>query len=246
MILIVLSALVTAINDIEFSSAGYVWSGLNVVANVAYLASLRIYLRDPDISPLDKTFHSSSLSIIPILPMAFIQGEVPGVIQALFSQTFNFKMAYFLSGFLTTGVCASAFWTITVSNGSTLSFVGGLNKIPIILLSLVMFDMDISAAGWVGVSLGVFAGIVFIRAKAVSRLSTVLSEGKSIYSMDLETESEDDDDPFDDSDHSMRRVASTSSVRSMRKIAPTSRLGDDFDLPVVRSNSQTRISSLVR
>lgn len=164
--LIVLSAFVTAINDLEYSAIGYIWAALNVVSNVAYLASLRIYLRDPAITPLSKTFHSNLLSIIPILPMSFAFSEIPAVITALNASSFWFKLAYLLSGLLTTAVCASAFWTISVTNGSTLSFIGGLNKLPIILLSLFIFDMRVSYAGWVGVILGVVAGFIFVRSKA--------------------------------------------------------------------------------
>lgn len=166
MLLIVLSAFVTAINDLEYSPIGYFWAFLNVISNVAYLASLRIYLQDPSISSLDKTFHSNLLSIIPIIPMSLMSGEFPGVISALSARSLMFKITFVSSGFLTTAVCASAFWTISVTNGSTLSFIGGFNKVPIILLSLFLFDMRISTEGWIGVTLGVVAGILFVSAKS--------------------------------------------------------------------------------
>lgn len=166
MLLIMLSAFVTAINDLEYSPIGYLWALLNVVSNVAYLASLRVYLRDPTVSALDKTFHSNLLSLIPILPMSLISGEFPTVINAFAARSVWFKLSFAFSGLLTTAVCASAFWTISVTDGSTLSFIGGFNKVPIILLSLFLFDMRISLEGWVGVTLGVVAGILFITAKS--------------------------------------------------------------------------------
>lgn len=179
MLLIVLSAFVTAINDLEYSTIGYAWAALNVFSNVAYLASLRIYLRDPDVSALDKTFHSNLLSIIPIIPMAVLSGEVPSVFKSLLNRSPVFQMSYILSGVLTTAVCASAFWTISVTNGSTLSFIGGFNKVPIILFSLFLFDMSISPSGWVGVTLGVLAGIVFVQAKSLqSRDASALPKDK--------------------------------------------------------------------
>ena len=197
MTLIAISAFVTAINDLEYSPIGYAWAALNVISNVAYLASLRVYLRDPDISALDKTFHSNLLSLIPIVPMAFISGEVPQVLNALIARSVWFQAVYVLSGVLTTAVCASAFWTISVTNGSTLSFIGGFNKVPIILLSLFLFDMQISSAGWVGVTLGVFAGIVFVRAKSMSRsdkgdfqLKSKLLEAEDEAILDLYGEAE--------------------------------------------------------
>lgn len=178
MLLIMLSAFVTAINDLEYSIVGYAWAALNVLANVAYLASLRIFLSDTQLSPLDKTFHSNLLSIIPILPISLLSGEAPGVISALRQRSPAFQFAYIGSGFLTTAVCASAFWTISLTNGSTLSFIGGFNKVPIILLSLFLFDMRISTAGWIGVTLGVVAGFVFVRAKNFSKFVMLEKEAK--------------------------------------------------------------------
>lgn len=169
MLLIMLSAFVTAIHDLEYSPIGYFWALLNVFSNVAYLASLRIFLQDPNVSSLDKTFHSNLLSIIPIIPLALVSNEFPTVFNAFAARSLWFKFAFLLSGFLTTAVCASAFWTISVSNASTLSFIGGFNKVPIILLSLFLFDMRISLEGWIGVSLGVVAGILFVFAKSSQR-----------------------------------------------------------------------------
>lgn len=184
MLLIVMSAFVTAINDLEYSAIGYAWAAMNVLANVAYLASLRIFLRDPEVSALDKTFHSNLLSIIPILPMSALSGELPKVFVALSTQSTWFITAYFLSGFLTTAVCASAFWTIALTNGSTLSFIGGLNKVPIILFSLFLFDMHISISGWVGVTLGVIAGIVFIKAKSFNAIPVM--DDQDLYKVKLD------------------------------------------------------------
>lgn len=210
MLLIVLSAFVTAINDLEYSTVGYVWAALNVLANVAYLASLRIFLSDTQLSPLDKTFHSNLLSIIPILPISLLFGEVPNVVTALRQRSPAFQLAYIGSGFLTTGVCASAFWTISLTNGSTLSFIGGFNKVPIILLSLFLFDMRISIAGWIGVTLGVVAGIVFMKAKSFSKSVILEKDAKQYVDRHL---------MFEVADHNKLQSSSFSSEPSPRWVS---------------------------
>jgi GDP-mannose transporter len=179
MALITLSAFVTAINDLEYSVVGYLWAAANVFANVAYLASLRIYLRSPHISALDKTFHSNLLSLIPICTMVYLSDETQHVTRDFQTTSFLFKAIFVLSGFITTAVCATAFWTISLTNGSTLSFIGGLNKIPMILISLLMFDTEMTLAGWFGVALGVLAGMVFMRAKQVTAMSYRLAPSSS-------------------------------------------------------------------
>jgi GDP-mannose transporter len=168
MLLIALSALVTAANDLEYSLVGYCWGAVNVVSNVAYLAALRIYLNAPNVSALEKTFHSNLLSLIPMVALAVASQETTHVLGDFMMTSSLFWVAVVASGLLTTAVCATAFWTISVTNGSTLSFVGGLNKVPTILISLLLFETQMSTAGWLGVSLGIFAGLVFLRAKTVS------------------------------------------------------------------------------
>lgn len=166
MVLIALSALVTARFDLQFSPVGYAWAAGNLAANVAYLVSLRVCLNNSPASSLDKTFHSNLLSLILIVPLSLLSKEFPAVLDALSLRSPAFKVAYGLSGALTTAVCASAFWTIQLTSGSTMSFIGGMNKIPIILISLIVFDDKVSVPAWIGVGLGVFAGIIFVRAKA--------------------------------------------------------------------------------
>lgn len=168
MLLIALSALVTGINDLEYSFVGYCWAVVNVATNVTYLASLRIYLHRANVSALDKTFHSNLLSLIPMVGLAFYTGESKHVMDDILRTSAGFRVVFVISGLLTTAVCATAFWTISVTNGATLSFIGGLNKVPMILISLLIFETRMNVAGWVGVILGIFAGIVFMRAKASS------------------------------------------------------------------------------
>lgn len=168
MLLVALSALVTARFDISFSAVGYAWAAANLAANVAYLVSLRVCLANSNASSLDKTFHSNLLSLVLIVPLCIASNEFPDVLIALHARSLAFKLCYVLSGALTTAVCASAFWTIQLTSGSTMSFIGGMNKIPIILFSLLIFDDNVSPLGWVGVGLGVVAGFVFVRAKAAA------------------------------------------------------------------------------
>ncbi len=164
--LVAISAAVTAKFDIEYSALGYAWAAANLAANVAYLVSLRVCLAKSKASSLEKTFHSNLLSLLLIIPLSFAMGETKSVFVALKARSIGFKICYVLSGAVTTAVCASAFWTIQVTSGSTMSFIGGMNKIPIVIISLIVFDDNVSFMGWVGVALGIVAGIVFVRAKA--------------------------------------------------------------------------------
>lgn len=78
---------------------------------------------------------------------------------------------------------------------------------PIILLSLFLFDMRISIAGWIGVTLGVIAGIVFVRAKSFSKFVFLEKDAKQYMDRHL---------MFEVADHSHLQSSSLSSEPSRR------------------------------
>lgn len=171
MLLVAASTVVTAAGDLAFSATGYGWAAANVAANVGYLASLRHFVRGGGgHTPLEMTLHSNLLALAPILPLSWASGELPSAAPSSLAATSGwFLAAYVASGMLTTAICASGFWCLRETNGSTYSFLGGLNKIPIVVLGSLLFDAPVSARGWVGVALSIVAGVLFVRSKAVVR-----------------------------------------------------------------------------
>ncbi|KAA8499817.1 GDP-mannose transporter [Porphyridium purpureum] len=169
MLLVVLSTIVTFAYDIEFSPWGYIWALLNVSANVAYLVSLRVCLSD-DFSSFEKAFHSNLLSLVAIVPLSFISGELPGAFSALANETASYKLGFFFSGAMTLALVTSSFWVLSSSNGATLSFLGGLNKIPVVFLGYFLFGAHVSMQGWIGIGLGILAGIFFIQKKTLHKI----------------------------------------------------------------------------
>jgi drug/metabolite transporter (DMT)-like permease len=177
--LILLSNAVTVTNDIEFSPAGYMWATANAIANIAYVVSLR-YCLSNTYSSGEKTLHMNLLLTAIMFPVALVMGELGGFFHEFSETSVRFRILFTMSCFLAAGIGASVFWVIQATSGSTLSFVGGANKVLVITLGAVLFNAKISVAGWIGVLLGVLASISFTVAKA--RASTVKSSSKNTTS----------------------------------------------------------------
>lgn len=167
MAFIAFSALLTAVNDLKYSLVAYAWALGKVVANVAYLASLVFNSIRPRSRRLTRLFIPILLSLILMVAFASV-AESSHVVRDFATTSALFRCVFSFSGLLTTAVCTSAFWTLSVTKGSMLSFVGGLNKVPMILIALLMFEIQMNVSGWAGVGLGVIVGLVFIQAKAIS------------------------------------------------------------------------------
>lgn len=170
MALILSGNFVTVANDIEFHAVGYMWAGLNVLMNIAYVVSLR-YCLSNQFSSGEKTLHSNILACTFIFPMAFLSGEYPGFFIEFAKTTIRFRMLFLVSCLLAAGIGASVFWVIRTSSGSTLSFVGAANKVFVVVLGTILFDAKISPQGWIGVGMGTLAGVCFAIAKARARRS---------------------------------------------------------------------------
>lgn len=163
--LILLSNMVTVANDIEFNLWGYIWATLNAVFNILYVVFLRHFVTNK-FSSGDKTLHNNILLCAFMIPTAFIQGEVPGFMREFAETSVRFRALFLLSCLLAVGIGASVFWVLMSTSGSTLSFVGGANKVAVVVLGAILFEVRISPAGWVGVALGVLASICFSVSKA--------------------------------------------------------------------------------
>jgi len=60
----------------------------------------------------------------------------------------------------------SSFWCMQVASGSTYAFVGAFNKIPTAVLGHFLFTSALTRIGWMGVLLGLVAGVGYARARA--------------------------------------------------------------------------------
>jgi drug/metabolite transporter (DMT)-like permease len=155
---------VTVRNDIEFNAAGYVWALGNTVTNILYIVSLR-YCVSAEHKNGEKALHLNVLLSLMIPPLALASGELPAFFHDFARTTRTFQLVFVLSCVLAAGIGASVFWVISATSGSTLSFVGAANKVVVIILGAVLFEVHISPAGWGGIALGVLGSIAFTASK---------------------------------------------------------------------------------
>eukprot|EP00190_Bangiopsis_sp_CCMP1999_P005578 CAMPEP_0198737096 /NCGR_PEP_ID=MMETSP1475-20131203/67693_1 /TAXON_ID= ORGANISM="Unidentified sp., Strain CCMP1999" /NCGR_SAMPLE_ID=MMETSP1475 /ASSEMBLY_ACC=CAM_ASM_001111 /LENGTH=351 /DNA_ID=CAMNT_0044500953 /DNA_START=326 /DNA_END=1381 /DNA_ORIENTATION=+ len=168
MLLVVASNYVTASSDQEFSARGYAWAGVNVASNVAYLLSLRKCLTE-NYGMVLVAMHSTLISLVIMVPISVTAGDFPAMLYSLVSMSLSYKIFFLGSGILATGITLSTFWCLAETNGGTLSFLGAMNKIPIVLLGAYLFNTKISVLGWVGIFISILAGYLFARMKMTKK-----------------------------------------------------------------------------
>jgi GDP-mannose transporter len=58
-------------------------------------------------------------------------------------------------------------WFMSTTTATTFSLVGSLNKIPIAVLGMLLFNAPMNMNNILSVSVGLLAGVIFVRAKAL-------------------------------------------------------------------------------
>lgn len=168
MLLIVAANAVTALNDLDYHLTGYVWALVNVLVNVLYVLSLRACLSDA-FTPLQKTLHANLVAATLLLPLAMANRQLLPFVQQFPNTSLWFRHVFALSSVLAAAIGISIFWLVSVTSGSTLSFLGACNKFSVVLLGAVLFNTNISPLGWGSVIAGVIAGVLFAISKAYQR-----------------------------------------------------------------------------
>jgi len=164
MALLILGALIAAVNDLSFTTAGYVWMMTNVCANVAHLIVLRKLKLNRDLSNMQILHYSALWSLVWLIPVGLYE-DIWGAWGHLFKMPLTFRLVVASTGINSVLMFLATVWCLERVSGSTYSMVGALNKIPIAIIGFVFFNSPTTRWGVVGVSIGLLGGIVFTLAK---------------------------------------------------------------------------------
>ena len=152
---------IAAIGDRSFDMVSLKWLLLNITFTVLHVAALRALTGATRASSASKTFHNQLLALFVFLLAAWTQGELPHFAGRLGAQSRAFHIGFVLSIVLGLLINYSSFWCLSVTSGTTYSFVGASNKIPTALLGHVLFDSQLTNLGWAGIALGLIAGLCY-------------------------------------------------------------------------------------
>eukprot|EP00277_Geminigera_cryophila_P015214 CAMPEP_0179447976 /NCGR_PEP_ID=MMETSP0799-20121207/31769_1 /TAXON_ID=46947 /ORGANISM="Geminigera cryophila, Strain CCMP2564" /LENGTH=483 /DNA_ID=CAMNT_0021239251 /DNA_START=217 /DNA_END=1669 /DNA_ORIENTATION=- len=164
MALLIVGAMIAAVNDLAFTVEGYLWMLTNVVSNVAHLIVLRKLKLNRDLSNMQILHYSALWSLIWLIPVGLYE-DIWGSWLHLFKMPLTFKLVLASTGINSVLMFLATVWCLERVSGSTYSMVGALNKIPIAIIGFAFFNSPTTKMGLLGVSIGLLGGIVFTLAK---------------------------------------------------------------------------------
>lgn len=175
MFVMIISAVSGGITDLSFDAVGYTWQIINCVLTASYSLTLRWVMDEAKKSTKSGSLNEVSMVLLNnllSLPFAIIMillvGEWDYVIHADVVKLPMFWVVATASGLLGLSISFTSMWFLHQTGPTTYSLVGSLNKIPISVAGILVFKVPLSVSNLFSILFGLFAGVLFARAKMSS------------------------------------------------------------------------------
>ena len=167
-LIMVLGAVMSAFNDIEFDSYGYFWMVANCICTASYSLYMRYATTNVILSKWGMVFYNNLLSILLLLPLSLFLGEFVALSDPEIMTPW-FIFCNTLAGFLGFYLNFAVVWAISATSATTYAIVGSLNKIPLAIFGAMMFGTVITQEGMIFIAMGILGGLLYAYSKLVEK-----------------------------------------------------------------------------
>ncbi|XP_039014127.1 GDP-mannose transporter GONST2-like isoform X2 [Hibiscus syriacus] len=168
----IISAVSGGITDLSFDATGYTWQILNCILTAGYSLTLRLVMdkakqatKSGSLNKVSMVFLNNFLSLPFAIFLIFVLNEWEYVMNTNVIRLPMFWVFATASGLLGLAISFTSMWFLHQTGPTTYSLVGSLNKVPISIAGLALFKVPVSIPNLFSILFGLFAGIVFARAK---------------------------------------------------------------------------------
>lgn len=157
-----LGSYIGSIGDKHVTAWGLFWTFANVFFTVAYVLYMKILLGNvsKEIGRYGPVFYNNLLSLPFLFIPAFADIE-PFFEDAKMHAGPKAMLCLVAMMFIGAVMTFATFWCMRVTSPTTYSVTGALNKIPLALLGIVVFNHFPSPVGWVGIAVALSGGFLY-------------------------------------------------------------------------------------
>eukprot|EP00249_Psilotum_nudum_P013022 c24109_g1_i1 orf=563-1762(-) len=170
--LMVLSAVCGGITDLSFHRLGYSWQIMNCFLTAAYSLALRKVMdlakqatKSGTLNEFSMVLLNNSLSLPLGFALMLIFNEAEFLYNSPAIRLPMFWAVSTMSGLLGLAISFTSMWFLHQTGPTTYSLVGSLNKIPLSIAGILIFKVPTSVSNLLSIFFGLFAGVLFARAK---------------------------------------------------------------------------------
>ncbi|KAK4419642.1 GDP-mannose transporter GONST1 [Sesamum alatum] len=170
--LMIISAISGGFTDLSFHAIGYTWQFINCFLTASYSLTLRRVMdiakqvtKSGDLNEFSMVMLNNTLSLPLGILLIFVFNEVDYLSQTPLLGSPAFWLVITFSGFLGLAISFTSMWFLHQTGATTYSLVGSLNKIPLSVAGIVLFNVPTSLENSASIFFGLLAGVLFARAK---------------------------------------------------------------------------------
>ncbi|KAL8527380.1 hypothetical protein ACS0TY_005299 [Phlomoides rotata] len=170
--LMIISAISGGITDLSFNAVGYTWQFINCCLTASYSLTLRRVMdtakqvtKSGDLNEFSMVKLNNTLSLPLGLLLVLVFNEADYLSQTPLLRLPSFWVVVTFSGFLGLGISFTSMWFLHQTGATTYSLVGSLNKIPLSIAGLFLFNVPTTLENSATIFFGLLAGVLFARAK---------------------------------------------------------------------------------
>lgn len=174
--LMIISAISGGITDLSFHAIGYTWQIINCFLTASYSLTLRklmdtakLATTSGNLNEFSMVLLNNTLSLPLGLVLMFVFGEVDYLSRTPLLWMPTFWLVMTISGFLGLAISFTSMWFLHQTGATTYSLVGSLNKIPLSVAGILLFNVPTSLENSASIFFGLAAGVFFARAKMRER-----------------------------------------------------------------------------
>eukprot|EP00124_Ichthyophonus_hoferi_P003800 Ihof_evm3s356 gene=Ihof_evmTU3s356 len=150
--MMVLGSTLAGWTDLEFNFTGYAWMVSNCVSAGGYALYVSRARSKTGLDQWGMSYYNNLLTI----PMTFVPmvlfGELGALPQYEHLHDKGFQLAIFVTGAIGTALSLASFWCQKETSPTTYSMIGALNKIPMTILSYLIFSAPINASNGLSIA----------------------------------------------------------------------------------------------
>ncbi|RKP14847.1 GDP-mannose transporter [Piptocephalis cylindrospora] len=179
-ILMVSSSIVGGWNDLSFSLVGYAWMAINCISSASFVLRMRGVMKSMGFKDFDTVYYNNILTTPVFLILSLVVEDWSSLIsyyslEENAEEYYSFVQALLLSGVASFAISYTSSWCLRVTNSTTYSMVGALNKLPVSIIAMVYFSDPVTLGGIIAISIGFSSGLVYTYAKTLQQREALTS-----------------------------------------------------------------------
>ncbi|KAI9298806.1 UDP-galactose transporter [Neoconidiobolus thromboides FSU 785] len=168
--LMVLSSIVGGWAELEFNAEGYFWMFLNCISSAVFVLFMRKVIKTVNFKDFDTVYFNNLLTLPLFLIFSLLTENWPGLYAFYFDEAnsellYSLLKALVVSGLSAFAISYTSAWCIRVTNSTTYSMTGALNKLPIAVIGMLYFKDKVTTPKIMAIIIAFLAGIFYSKAK---------------------------------------------------------------------------------